>query len=171
MATSVKLSLAGVLTETFRTLNTDLFNSYRPELHYMRGPGPKWREKHELRLQPVAAHRRSPGVGHFRPRIPYASALFLSGKPVAAGADQEPHKNGGYWKREYPPARERVSVQLPRNTQSCGNQRETSATKTLLSKTQQSEHSRQPPPDYVLRTTWRCLARRSSIGDVPEAMA
>ena len=23
-------------------------NSYRPELHYMRGPGPKWREKHGL---------------------------------------------------------------------------------------------------------------------------
>jgi hypothetical protein len=23
-----------------------LFDSYRPELHYMRGPGPKWREKH-----------------------------------------------------------------------------------------------------------------------------
>jgi hypothetical protein len=22
------------------------FDSYRPELHYMRGPGPKWREKH-----------------------------------------------------------------------------------------------------------------------------
>ena len=22
------------------------FGSYRPELHYMRGPGPKWREKH-----------------------------------------------------------------------------------------------------------------------------
>jgi hypothetical protein len=21
-------------------------DSYRPELHYMRGPGPKWREKH-----------------------------------------------------------------------------------------------------------------------------
>ena len=21
-------------------------NSYKPELHYMRGPGPKWREKH-----------------------------------------------------------------------------------------------------------------------------
>ena len=21
-------------------------NAYRPELHYMRGPGPKWREKH-----------------------------------------------------------------------------------------------------------------------------
>jgi hypothetical protein len=23
-----------------------VFVSYRPELHYMRGPGPKWREKH-----------------------------------------------------------------------------------------------------------------------------
>jgi hypothetical protein len=23
-----------------------LFDPYRPELHYMRGPGPKWREKH-----------------------------------------------------------------------------------------------------------------------------
>jgi len=21
-------------------------NSYRPEAHYMRGPGPRWREKH-----------------------------------------------------------------------------------------------------------------------------
>jgi hypothetical protein len=24
-------------------------NPYRPELHYMRGPGPKWREKHQRR--------------------------------------------------------------------------------------------------------------------------
>jgi hypothetical protein len=23
-----------------------LFDDYRPELHYMRGPGPKWREKY-----------------------------------------------------------------------------------------------------------------------------
>lgn len=28
------------------TLTGVLFDSYRPELHYMRGPGPKWREKH-----------------------------------------------------------------------------------------------------------------------------
>jgi hypothetical protein len=27
-------------------LRTWLFDPYRPELHYMRGPGPKWREKH-----------------------------------------------------------------------------------------------------------------------------
>jgi hypothetical protein len=24
-------------------------NPYRPELHYMRGPGPKWQAKHQLR--------------------------------------------------------------------------------------------------------------------------
>jgi hypothetical protein len=27
-------------------LRPSLFDPYRPELHYMRGPGPKWREKH-----------------------------------------------------------------------------------------------------------------------------
>jgi len=27
-------------------LKISLFDPYRPELHYMRGPGPKWREKH-----------------------------------------------------------------------------------------------------------------------------
>src|SRR6266516_5556095 len=31
-----------------------LFNHYRPELHYMRGPGPKWLEKHERRSRPDA---------------------------------------------------------------------------------------------------------------------
>jgi hypothetical protein len=30
----------------WRWLRTSLFDPYRPELHYMRGPGPKWREKH-----------------------------------------------------------------------------------------------------------------------------
>jgi hypothetical protein len=63
MARSTQLSLGGMLAETLRTLKGDFFNPYRPELHYMRGPGPKWREKHELRLQPLAAQRPSPGVG------------------------------------------------------------------------------------------------------------
>jgi hypothetical protein len=27
----------------------DILDPYRPELHYMRGPGPKWRAKHENR--------------------------------------------------------------------------------------------------------------------------
>ena len=26
----------------------DVRDCYRPELHYMRGPGPKWRTKHQL---------------------------------------------------------------------------------------------------------------------------
>jgi hypothetical protein len=32
-----------------------VFDSYRPELHYMRGPGPRWREKHGM----AARGRRS----------------------------------------------------------------------------------------------------------------
>jgi hypothetical protein len=37
---------APVVGEIWRTLSTAIFDTYRPELHYMRGPGPKWREKH-----------------------------------------------------------------------------------------------------------------------------
>ena len=33
----------------FRTLANVLFDPYRPELHYMRGPGPQWRAKHQPR--------------------------------------------------------------------------------------------------------------------------
>ncbi|HLQ92183.1 MAG TPA: hypothetical protein VK148_19345 [Xanthobacteraceae bacterium] len=29
-------------------LTSALSDPYRPELYYMRGPGPKWREKHAL---------------------------------------------------------------------------------------------------------------------------
>lgn len=35
-----------------------LFESYRPELHYMRGPGPKWHEKYDgLSLGAGKEHR------------------------------------------------------------------------------------------------------------------
>ena len=30
----------------WRWLRASVCDPYRPELHYMRGPGPKWREKH-----------------------------------------------------------------------------------------------------------------------------
>lgn len=48
MTTSEKpaKSLHRMFANTWRTLRRDVFSSYRPELHYMRGPGPKWREKH-----------------------------------------------------------------------------------------------------------------------------
>ena len=44
----------------WRTLTHDFSDSYRPELHYMRGPGPRWREKHAdreveaVKLAPLA---------------------------------------------------------------------------------------------------------------------
>ena len=41
------------LASLWRSLKRDLFGSYRPELHYMRGPGPKWRAKHGGRSQAV----------------------------------------------------------------------------------------------------------------------
>jgi hypothetical protein len=38
----------GTLAALWRKLAKDLFDPYRPELHYMRGPGPKWRETHGI---------------------------------------------------------------------------------------------------------------------------
>ena len=34
-----------VVAGALRKVVNGLFDSYRPELHYMRGPGPRWREK------------------------------------------------------------------------------------------------------------------------------
>ncbi len=38
--------LGQTLAGRWRAFTGDLFNSYRPERHYMRGPGPAWRAKH-----------------------------------------------------------------------------------------------------------------------------
>jgi hypothetical protein len=45
----------------------DVRDSYRPELHYMRGPGPKWRAKHQPwtgfdseAVPPTRLHQLSP---------------------------------------------------------------------------------------------------------------
>ena len=35
------------LARVGQNLLLDVRDSYRPELHYMRGPGPKWRAKHQ----------------------------------------------------------------------------------------------------------------------------
>ena len=44
----IVFSAAGLMPRVniWRRLRREIFDSYRPELHYMRGPGPKWREKH-----------------------------------------------------------------------------------------------------------------------------
>ncbi len=49
-----------------RALAPELFSHYRPERHYMRGPGPKWREKHGLK--PAPAQTVSPPA--FNPLYP-----------------------------------------------------------------------------------------------------
>jgi len=46
MASKTKTpSIGKVVVDLWRTVTSDLFNHYRPEQHYMRGPGPKNRAK------------------------------------------------------------------------------------------------------------------------------
>ena len=46
-------SLAIACADVVRTLRT-LFDPYRPELHYMRGPGPKWHASMMVRAERVS---------------------------------------------------------------------------------------------------------------------
>ena len=46
-------------------------NAYRPERHYMRGPGPKWNAKHTASL--VAAASVQPVVSQSAPRATMAA--------------------------------------------------------------------------------------------------
>ena len=39
-------SIGKAVADLWRTVTSDLFDTYHPERHYMRGPGPKWRAKH-----------------------------------------------------------------------------------------------------------------------------
>lgn len=48
LAESFKRHRRSVLA-VFRVLADNVFNPYRPERHYMRGPGPAWRKKHGSR--------------------------------------------------------------------------------------------------------------------------
>jgi len=41
--------LTADIADLLRSLAKMLFDPYRPEHHYMRGPGPKWRAKHAPR--------------------------------------------------------------------------------------------------------------------------
>ena len=47
-----------------------IFNHYRPELHYMRGPGPKWLEKHSAVAE--CAMPQVSGSGGLDPSLPPA---------------------------------------------------------------------------------------------------
>jgi hypothetical protein len=47
-STPLRRHLHGIITRWQRLIRIT-FNPYRPELHYMRGPGPKWHAKHQGR--------------------------------------------------------------------------------------------------------------------------
>lgn len=42
-------ALRADIADLLHNLAKALFDPYRPELHYMRGPGPKWHAKHDPR--------------------------------------------------------------------------------------------------------------------------
>jgi len=58
MAKTKAPNLIRTIALLWRTLVEDIFDPYRPELHYMRGPGPKWHEKHR-----IAAPSATAGLG------------------------------------------------------------------------------------------------------------
>jgi hypothetical protein len=53
-------SLAADLADLVQDLARSLFDGYRPELHYMRGPGPKWHAKHDR--APTTAYNAMPAL-------------------------------------------------------------------------------------------------------------
>jgi hypothetical protein len=39
-------TIGKAVADVWLAVTSQLFDSYHPERHYMRGPGPKWRAKH-----------------------------------------------------------------------------------------------------------------------------
>ena len=62
-AAEVVFAAAGVAAtvDIWRRSTGRMFDRYRPERHYMRGPGPKWREKHAAGATGEALEAKSPG--------------------------------------------------------------------------------------------------------------
>jgi hypothetical protein len=78
VASGVGSAMSGFTRKTAETVSDfasiahnlvmDIRDSYRPGLHHMRGPGPKWRAKHQpwLRFDPVAPGQHQPSPVHVR---------------------------------------------------------------------------------------------------------
>ena len=58
-----------------------LLDGYRPELHYMRGPGPRWHEKHDR--VPAAARKEQHEHDYALWLVPAAVALLGVAAAVA----------------------------------------------------------------------------------------
>jgi hypothetical protein len=61
--------LAADLADLVRNLARSLFDPYRPELHYMRGPGPKWHAKHDQVSGVYPAYNAVPALVPVRVRV------------------------------------------------------------------------------------------------------
>jgi hypothetical protein len=85
-----KLRLGGVVRSFWSSLKHDIFDTYRPELHYMRGPGPKWNAKHR-----PAPYRRSPAQCDCAQRAP-ASSPAASSRTLNAKAAEDKAMSPAY---------------------------------------------------------------------------
>ena len=61
-AVAFATTVAARIAARTRRLTRIVFSTYRPELHYMRGPGPKWQEKHRQLL--ASTDRREVDLSH-----------------------------------------------------------------------------------------------------------
>ncbi|MEA2934573.1 MAG: hypothetical protein QOD74_1219 [Variibacter sp.] len=68
------LSPTAELVSAWRGLLRDLFDPYRPERHYMRGPGPRWRERNRTCCGTAAAGEDLP----WRTEAPASVKTFAS---------------------------------------------------------------------------------------------
>jgi hypothetical protein len=59
-------------------------NQYRPELHYMRGPGPKWHEKHAGSPPPAPVFDEYRELPHSTWLIPAITVVLLGFAAVVA---------------------------------------------------------------------------------------
>jgi hypothetical protein len=72
-AVSAAVRLVAVV-KIWSRLKVRVFDSYRPELHYMRGPGPKWREKH-ARERAYQNRQREQQAARARRTVPAGALL------------------------------------------------------------------------------------------------
>ena len=88
-------SLGAAMTDLLRSLSAAFFDTYRPELHYMRGPGPKWREKHGIAASPsalAATPLRRSALARFAPHQGAFSSPTADLAVLFHGRNQEPRR-------------------------------------------------------------------------------
>jgi hypothetical protein len=80
-APDVAISAAGLAVKIWLELKKAIFDPYRPERHYMRGAGPKSREKHVATSGAMRWDDRSPG-GRTLPWHVWCRPMSSSNSPM-----------------------------------------------------------------------------------------